>query len=50
MPAPGEYTDINCILRRPGSLILPKTSGLPHDSWARERESILSCEEIEACL
>ena len=24
--------------------------GLPHDSWARERESILSCEEIEACL
>ncbi len=25
-------------------------NGLPHDSWARERESILSCEEIEACL
>ena len=23
--------------------------GLPHDSWARERESILSREEIEAC-
>ncbi len=24
-------------------------TGLPHDSWARERESILSREEIEAC-
>ena len=23
--------------------------GLPHASWARERESILSCEEIVAC-
>ena len=26
-----------------------KQSGLPHASWAREMECILSCEEIEAC-